>query len=107
MKGSDPAVGRETLKVYGQSPINCVSVHPDERRIAFGAWNGTCTVYDLLDQKVRLSAGPHKVSGCALGHDRPSTALHDATDGLQDGGAERVHPRRGLCAQRQVRDPLP
>ena len=72
VKGSDPAVGRETLKVYGQSPINCVSVHPDERRIAFGAWNGTCTVYDLLDQKVRLSAGPHKTSGCVLGRNRPA-----------------------------------
>ena len=52
VKGCDPEVGRETLKVSGLAPINCVAVHPEQQRIAFGTWNGASRMYDVLEQKV-------------------------------------------------------
>jgi WD40 repeat protein len=49
--------GRESHRVKGDPPVNCLAIHPDQRRLAYGTWAGVCHLYDLLEQK-ELWAAP-------------------------------------------------
>jgi len=51
--------GQRSLRHGWEVPINCVSVHPDQQRVACGLWTGHCIVYDVLkhEQVFDLSTG--------------------------------------------------
>lgn len=53
--------GQRSLRHGWEVPINCVSVHPDQQRVACGLWTGHCIVYDVLkhEQLFDLNISAH------------------------------------------------